>query len=719
MHPVVAFDLIYLMAYLACIALLLRGWKKRFNRGTKLLLGGLLFFSLIYSLCLALQWSGVTNKFENIEDFVGALIPMWWAFVFYAFIQEISKSDLVHSEELTKACFNATNEMVYLVDTNGVFLAANNTAAENLGITPEEIVGKKMSDYFSPELTKSRLELGKKVISSGKPLNYQDQRDENFFDVNIFPTFDEKGKIDRLAVFVTDITKNKKFEQQLRQNEERLSLALKGANEGLWDWNLKTGEVYFSPRYYTMLGYEPYEFPSCFQAWVDLVHPEDRENTKTKVLDYAERKSESFAEEFRLRTKSGDYRWILGRGKVAQRDEDGKAVRMIGTHADITDLKKAQEEIESIFNMTGYMICVADLKGNFRRVNKCFEKTLGYTAEELLSRSFLEMIHPDDRDKTITAINEKLNKGKKVTAFENRYRCKDGSYKWLSWTTQPAAEEGIMYAIAYDITRRKKFEAERMRLLKELELKNLELESIIYVSSHDLRTPLINIKGYGYELAKSCSQLKTLIKNAGLKNKKIPELETILDQKIPKELEFISSSISKIDKLQQGILKTCRLGRQQFESKPVNMKNLIADVVKGMKYQFDKSNVAVTIEDLPNCLGDQDTLSQAFSNLLDNAVKYRIPGRKAKVHISGQKKGVDCIYCVEDNGPGIDPAQKEKVFEIFYRISPDEYEQGEGLGLTIVSRIITAQDGKVWLESKPGKGSKFFISLPAFPNITG
>jgi len=116
MHPVAIFDFIFLLACLAGFFFLLKGWKTRFNRGTKLLLAGLLFFSLIYSFCLFVEWSGITKALDTFEDFIGAILPLWWAFVFYAFIQEISRRDLAQSEEFTRACLNATTEMVYLTD---------------------------------------------------------------------------------------------------------------------------------------------------------------------------------------------------------------------------------------------------------------------------------------------------------------------------------------------------------------------------------------------------------------------------------------------------------------------------------------------------------------------------------------------------------------------------------------------------------------------------
>jgi PAS domain S-box-containing protein len=166
---------------------------------------------------------------------------------------------------------------------------------------------------------------------------------------------------------------------------------------------------------------------------------------------------------------------------------------VLGIARDITERKKAEEQVERIFNMTGYMVCVAGLDGYFKRVNASFEEVLGYSAEELLARPFNDFVHPEDRAKTAAVVEEKLAEGEQVIGFENRYRCKDGSYKWLSWTSRPVVQEGIMYAIAYDITERKQaqqsLEESESRFRELVEnirevfwMENVEGTELLYVS---------------------------------------------------------------------------------------------------------------------------------------------------------------------------------------------------------------------------------------------
>ncbi|MDQ1257536.1 MAG: hypothetical protein QG656_2142 [Candidatus Hydrogenedentes bacterium] len=143
----------------------------------------------------------------------------------------------------------------------------------------------------------------------------------------------------------TEIAQRELAEQALRKSEERLALALDATSDGLWDWDVTTGAAYFSPRHYTMLGYDPNEFSASFESWASLLHPDDRDKVVARIQEHVAEKRKGFDEEFRLRTKSGEWRWVLSRGKVVERDENGRPVRMVGTHVDVTERKRTEEEL--------------------------------------------------------------------------------------------------------------------------------------------------------------------------------------------------------------------------------------------------------------------------------------------------------------------------------------------------------------------------------------
>ena len=263
-----------------------------------------------------------------------------------------------------------------------------------------------------------------------------------------------------------------------------------------------------------------------------------------------------------------------------------------------------------------------------------------------------------------------------------------------------------------EITERKRAEQERERLLKTLASKNEELQSIVYVASHDLKSPLVNIEGFSGELSRTCEEFKAILEEendpVALKEKLAP----LMYGDVPEALGFISAGTTKMQALLKGLLEVSRVGTAEFEIEAIDMNEVMHLIVTNMQFQITNSGADVTVDDLPDCIGDKDHINQVFTNLLNNAVKYLDPDRKGVIHVSGRTEGGDSIYCVEDNGFGIASAHQPKVFELFHRLDPTGDIKGEGLGLTIVQRILDREGGKIWVESEPGKGSRFFVSLP-------
>jgi len=258
----------------------------------------------------------------------------------------------------------------------------------------------------------------------------------------------------------------------------------------------------------------------------------------------------------------------------------------------------------------------------------------------------------------------------------------------------------------------KRTEMARDLLNAELNSKNVELEQILHVTSHDLRSPLVNIRGFAQEMENSCRLLSRAVRREGLESTMGPEELAALNKDIPEALGYICAGVKKMDMLLSGLLRLARVGRAAVAIKRLDMKPLVSDVIASMEYQIEAAGAQVQVDLLPPCRGDAQQINQVFSNLLDNAVKHLDENRPGLISITGEKRDGNSVYCVEDNGVGIAPEHRDMIFEIFHRLEPQRC-QGDGLGLTIVKRILTRQNGKVWVESQPGKGSKFFVSLPA------
>ena len=266
-------------------------------------------------------------------------------------------------------------------------------------------------------------------------------------------------------------------------------------------------------------------------------------------------------------------------------------------------------------------------------------------------------------------------------------------------------------ALLIKIDEHRQAEEARDKLNIELALRNEELESILYVASHDLRSPLVNIQGFSYELSQSCELIRSALGDMKIEPNIEKKVFTALNETVPESLGFILTSASKMDTVLLGLLRLSRLGREATNVVTLDMNELIANIVASVEYQAKEAGATIKIDPLPSCHGDASQITQVFSNLLDNAIKYLDYSRPGKIQITGRVKEGLSIYCVEDNGVGISTEHQGKIFEAFHRLEPDARGWGEGLGLTIVQRILEMHNGKVWVEAVPGRGSRFFVVL--------
>jgi len=258
---------------------------------------------------------------------------------------------------------------------------------------------------------------------------------------------------------------------------------------------------------------------------------------------------------------------------------------------------------------------------------------------------------------------------------------------------------------------RKRVEEERERLLHELEDRSKELSQLLFISSHDLQEPLVNIQGFTREMELSLQEVHSLLESGDIPPAVKEKLVATIDKDITDSLNYILAGTIKIDTLLKGLLKVSRLGRATLTIEKLNMKDLIAKVVESFEFQIRKAGAKLEVGRLPPCWGDRVQINQVFSNLIGNALKYLDPELPGIISISGRKEDNKVVYTVEDNGIGIAPEHHDTVFQIFQRVHPKD-SSGEGLGLTIVRHILERHGGNIWLESEPGKGSRFHVALP-------
>jgi PAS domain S-box-containing protein len=360
----------------------------------------------------------------------------------------------------------------------------------------------------------------------------------------------------------------------------------------------------------------------------------------------------------------------------------------------ITETKRAKQDLDRYFALGLDLFCIAGDDGYFKRLNPAWEKLLGFTVAELLARPYLDFIHPDDRESTV-AQAEKQGKGEEVLSFANRYRCKDGSYKWLSWKATPVVDQGLIHAVARDVTELKKMQDALTLAKEEAERSSRFKDQFLSTMSHELRTPLNAVVGF--------SDLLT------------EEHYGPLNDRQKRYLNHIQTGGKHLLRLINDILDLSRIeaGRLRLAVENVSVKAVFNDVLDTMHSLADRKSHSLVpheVSDL-SVRADPTRFRQVLMNLLGNAIKFTPEGGRIELRARALGQVVRVEVC--DTGPGIPTDERERIFEAFYRLGRTEKAtEGTGLGLAITRSLVELHGGHLGIESEIGSGSCFFFTLP-------
>jgi PAS domain S-box-containing protein len=367
--------------------------------------------------------------------------------------------------------------------------------------------------------------------------------------------------------------------------------------------------------------------------------------------------------------------------------------------AEATDLLERETKRNRFFTLSLDLLAIADFSGYILQSNPAWESTLGYSEEELRTRSGLDLAHPDDYASMCSKFEE-LKRGAAATYFEGRYRCKDGTYKWLGWTAAPFVSEKLIYIFARDITRRKEAEEQVKNLNHELSNQlaaltetNRQLEAFNYSISHDLRAPLRSMQCFAQALLDECG--------ASLG----PEGQDYAER--------IIKSSHYMDALLRDLLQYSRVARSELSLGPVNLETVVKDALDQNEKELQDKKAVVEIRNpLGSVVGHSMTLVQILANLVGNALKFVQAGSLPLVKIYSEPVDGMVRIWVEDNGIGIAPEHQGKIFDLFVRLHSHSSYTGTGVGLAIVQKGAERMGGRAGVLSKPGQGSRFWVELP-------
>jgi two-component system, chemotaxis family, sensor kinase Cph1 len=325
-----------------------------------------------------------------------------------------------------------------------------------------------------------------------------------------------------------------------------------------------------------------------------------------------------------------------------------------------------------------------------------FERITGYGYEEYMARGgWLAALHPDDREQDARDM-EALRANRQVVT-EVRTFMKSGEMRWVRVWGHPVWDPvknqlvGI-YGAVQDITERKKVEAEREALIRELEAKNAELERFAYTVSHDLKSPLITIRGF----------LSFVEQDAEAGNL----------ERVRADLGRIRDAVDKMQRLLSELLELSRIGRVVNPPQTIAFATLAQEAVALVAGRLRQRGVGVAVaEGLPTVWGDRARLVEVVQNLVDNAAKFMGDQKHPRVEIGMREQAGERVFFVRDNGIGIDPRFRERVFGLFEKLDPDS--EGSGVGLALIKRIVDQHHGRVWVESEgKAKGTTVCFTLP-------
>ena len=349
------------------------------------------------------------------------------------------------------------------------------------------------------------------------------------------------------------------------------------------------------------------------------------------------------------------------------------------------------------FNLSVDLLAITDFEGFMLQLNPSWQKTLGFSDEEMRSKPGVEFLHPDDKP----AMQEQLNQLKSgdSTYFEGRYCCKDGGIRWLGWTAAPFASERLIYIFARDITARKLAEEKIGALNNQLQQRvgeltqiNQELEAFSYSISHDLRAPIRSMQGFAHALIE----------------------EEKLSDSGKDYAARITHSARYMDQLINDLLDYSLLGRTALAKIPVNVEAVVAEVLLLVTDQIrEKKADCVVVSPLHPVLANPSTLSRVLLNLVSNGLKFVAPDITPRIEISTETHGEFVRICVKDNGIGIALEYQERIFGLFERLHTNQSYPGTGIGLALVRKGIERMGGHTGIESSLGQGSRFFLDLPA------
>jgi PAS domain S-box-containing protein len=605
------------------------------------------------------------------------------------------------------------------VDLTGRTVAVNPRFCEIAGYSREDLLGRSIADITHAEDIAADAELYGRLIAGEIPSYRRQKRyvrkdgEVRWIDLWVTLVRDAASQPSYGIGIVQDITEQKRTEEALRENQDRLELALHAVSAAFWELDVRAGRHVLGPSYYAMLGYSAAEAPRDRAGWVGLLHPDDRAALEAQARQWKAGEAGYREAEFRIRARDGTWRWLLTRFRPVSVDEAGHPTQLVGIDTDITARKHAElavqrerDRAQQYLDVAGSMIVVLDVAERVVMVNRRACAVLGLSEAEAVGRNWYDAFVPAARREQERAEYHELLAGRRgtISDIETTVMNRRGEVRIIAWhDTVLRGDDGAVIGTlssGEDITERRLAEETILAARQQAEAANQAKSEFLARISHELRTPLNAVLGFSEILHSET-------------------LGPIGNRRYKEFAEHIHASGTHLLSLIDDILDLSKIeaGRLELREEVARIGELVESACYFMRHRAEAAglSLSVTVADrLPPLRADNRALKQVLLNLLSNAVKFTPRGGSITLSAAREPDGGVSIS-VADTGIGIATDDIAKAMEPFGQVdsSLTRRYQGAGLGLPISRSLVELHGGRLELDSQPGVGTTARVRLPA------
>lgn len=659
-----------------------------------------------------------------------------------------AQAQLAERSELLERVFENTHTLIAYLDTGFNFIRVNQAYLDVDNRKEEELIGKNHFEFYPNDDNKK---IFQKVVATGephfshaKPFEYELNPDRGITHWNwSLQPIKENGAVIALLLVLVNVTDQIKAQESLIRNEEALNSAQAISHFGSWDWDILTGQLTWTDEIYRIFGLQPQAFSATYEAFVETIHPDDRDMVTTAVSNSIESTEIPYDLSHRIIRPDGDLRYVREKG-VIYRDENDRPIRMLGVVHDITETKLAEEALReseqnfrSTFEQAAVGVAHVAPDGTWLKVNQKLCDIVGYDEAELLSKTFQDITHKDDLDKDLEYVNQLLHGDLNTYSMEKRYIRKNGNIIWVNLTVSLVrtldGTPRYFISVIEDINARKLAEEKVVELNRQLKQRVSEREMELSESlelvkkenaerrlaeeglrkavneadyanklksaflgrmSHELRTPMNAILGFGQLMGEEVLS---------------SDQKSFMD-------EIMQASYHLMDLIDEVLdLSRIETGNINIKLEPVSVYEVVQESTALMSIMAEERSITID-----NQVHDESLMMQAdrvrtkevIVNLLSNAIKYSQPGGRVWLTATVPHDHLLRLE-IKDTAKGLDEEQQGLIFEPFNRLGAEYSDiEGTGIGLTISKQLMELMGGEIGVTSEINKGSTFWIELP-------